>query len=125
MNKRLINLVIDACYRIDKKRGVLKNYEYETAPYCGHHYSGTKGVLYNSDYHEGDGGESADILGFRFTKSTDNEYYYNFKYKVVRDVYLDGEFIITHDCKSFLKQITSTFNYYKHGFSLRWRIKRK
>lgn len=125
MKKRVINLVIDACYRIDKKRGVLEHYDYETAPYCGHHYNGTKGVLYNAEYHEGEGGESADILGFRFVRDTDDEYWWSFRYKVVRDVYLDGEFIITHDCKSFLKQITSTFNYYKHGFSLRYRIKTK
>lgn len=125
MKKRVINLVIDACYRIDKKRGVLKNYEYETAPYCGHHRSGTDGVLYSSSYAEGDGGESAHILGFRFTKSTDDEYWWSFRYKVVRDVYLDGDFITTHDCKSFFKQITSAFNYYKNGFSLRYRIIRK
>jgi len=125
MKKRVINLVIGACYRIDKSRGVLEHYEYEDAPYCGYHKSGTDGVLYSSSYAEGDGGESADILGFRFCASTDDEYWWSFKYKVVRDVYLDGDFITTHDCKSFLKQITSAFNYYKNGFSLRYRIKIK
>ena len=128
MNKRLINLVIDACYRIDNKRGVLEHYEYETAPYCGHHYSGTKGVLYNSDYHEGDGGESADVLGFRFGRSTDDEYWWSFRYKVVREVFDDGLFIADSDYTTFLNELKAVFHYNKykkHGFSLRYRIKRK
>jgi hypothetical protein len=79
MKKRLINLVIDMCYRIDEKRGNLTHYQYETAPYCGHHYSGSNGVLYNADYHEGEGEEIAKILGFEFCRSTDNEYSWNFK----------------------------------------------
>ena len=125
MKNRLINLVIDACYRIDKKRGVLEHYEYETAPYCGHHYNGTKGVLYNSDYHEGDGGESADVLGFRFGRSTEDEYWWNFRYKVVREVFDDGLFIADSDYTTFLNELKAVFHYKKHGFSLRYRIKRK
>ena len=125
MKKRLINLVIDACYRIDKKRDVLEHYEYETAPYCGHHYSGTKGVLYNSDYHEGDGGESADVLGFRFGRSTEDEYWWNFRYKVVREVFDDGLFIADSNYTTFLNELKAVFHYRKHGFRLRYKIKRK
>ena len=125
MKNRLINLVIDACYRIDKKRGVLEHYEYETAPYCGHHYSGTKGVLYSSHYHEGDGGERADVLGFRFGRDTDDEYWWSFRYKVVREVFNDGLFIADSNYTTFLNELKAVFHYHKHGFSLRYRIKRK
>tara|TARA_R110000772_G_scaffold75229_1_gene163369 strand:+ start:98 stop:475 length:378 start_codon:yes stop_codon:yes gene_type:complete len=125
MKNRLINLVIDACYRIDKKRGVLEHYEYETAPYCGHHYNGTKGVLYSSHYHEGDGGERADVLGFRFGRDTDDEYWWSFRYKVVREVFDDGLFIADSNYTTFLNELKAVFHYKKHGFSLRYRIKRK
>lgn len=92
MKKTLINLIINACYRIDNKRGALDHYEYETAPYCGYHKSGTNGFLYNSSYAEGDGIEYATILGFRFTKSTDDEYWWSFRYKfkIVKDLYISG-----------------------------------
>jgi len=125
MKNRLINLVIDACYRIDKKRGVLEHYEYETAPYCGHHYSGTDGVLYSSHYHEGDGGERADVLGFRFGRDTDDEYWWSFRYKLTRAIYLNGEFIARNNYTTFLNELKAVFHYKKHGFSLRYRIKRK
>ena len=93
MRKRLINLVIDACYRIDEKRGKLNHYEGETAPYCGHHYNGTDGVLYSAYYREGDGGERSDVLGFRFGRDTDDEYWWSFRYKfkIVKDLYISGE----------------------------------
>ena len=125
MKKTLIKLLIGACYRIDKKRGVLEHYEYETAPYCGHHRSGTDGVLYSSSYAEGDGGESAHILGFRFTKSTDDEYWWSFRYKVVREVFNDGLFIAESKYTTFLNELKAVFFYHKHGFSLRYRIKTK
>ena len=125
MKKRVINLVIDACYRIDKRRGVLKNYEYETAPYCGHHRSGTDGVLYSSSYAESEGGELAKILGFRFCRSTDNEYWWGFRYKVVREVFNDGLFIADSNYTTFLNELKAVFFHYKHGFSLRYRIKTK
>ena len=131
MNKRLINLVIDACYRIDKKRGVLKHYEGETAPYCGHHYSGTDGVLYSSHYHEGDGGERADVLGFRFGRDTDDEYWWSFRYKfkIVKDLYIDGEkeasslawTNISSEIDSFIKLNIKTKNMrFKHRLKRNW-----
>jgi hypothetical protein len=32
-----------------------ERWSYETAPYCGHHYSGHRGLFTYSSYHEGDG----------------------------------------------------------------------
>lgn len=32
-----------------------QRWSYETAPYCGHHYSGHRGLFTYSDYHEGEG----------------------------------------------------------------------
>jgi len=125
MKNRLINLVIDACYRIDEKRGKLNHYEGETASYCGHHYNGTDGVLYSSHYHEGDGGERADVLGFRFGRDTDDEYWWSFRYKVVREVFNDGLFIAESKYTTFLNELKAVLHYHKHGFSLRYRIKTK
>ena len=88
MKKRLFNFIIDACYRIDEKRGNLDHYEYETAPYCGHHYSGANGVLYRADYHEGDGGECGRLFGFSFHRTTDNEYFCNFNYALGVKIYV-------------------------------------
>lgn len=92
MKKRLINLVIDACRYIDKKRGKLDHYEYETAPYCGHHYSGANGVLYKAYYHEGEGYEQARFLGFVFGIDTDDGCWWSwkFRYKIVKDLYISG-----------------------------------
>lgn len=131
MKKRLINLVIDACRYIDYKRGKLDHYEYETALYCGHHYSGTNGVLYNSSYHEGDGGETAEILGFRFCRSTEDEYWWSFRYKfkVVKDLYIDGEkeasslawTNISSEIDSFIKLNIKTKNMrFKHRLKRSW-----
>jgi len=131
MRKRLINLVIDACYRIDEKRGVLKHYEGETAPYCGHHYSGTDGVLYSSHYHEGDGGERADVLGFRFGRDTDDEYWWRFRYKfkIVKDLYINGEKEATNlawtnistEIDSFIKLNVKTKHMrFKHRLKRKW-----
>ena len=97
MKKRLFNFIIDACRSIDKKRGKLDHYEYETAPYCGHHYSGAKGVLYRAEYHEGEGCEYADILGFRFGRDTDDDYFSYFKYALIVRLYFEDETL----CSSF------------------------
>jgi len=125
MNNRLINLVIDACYRIDEKRGKLNHYEGETAPYCGHHYNGTDGVLYSAHYHEGDGGECANVLGFRFGRDTDDEYWWEFRYKLTRAIYLNGEFIARNSYTTFLNELKALHHHYKHGFKVKyeWKIK--
>jgi hypothetical protein len=56
----MLRAIYNFFYRLDKKRDFndTMHYEYETAPYCGHHYNGHKGKWTHSSYHEGDGGES-------------------------------------------------------------------
>ena len=78
MKKRVINLVIDACYRIDKKRGVLEHYESEPISSCGYYYYGLKGILYSSKYYEGIGIENANVLGFRFSRGTEDGLWWSF-----------------------------------------------
>ena len=46
---------------IDQLLKVYETYDYETAPYCGHHFNGSKGKFSSSDYHEGMGGASFDF----------------------------------------------------------------
>jgi hypothetical protein len=81
MRKRLINLVIDACYLIDKMRGKLEHYESESIPYCGYHYHGTKGVMYYSKYFEGNAQENVRVLGFTFYRGTEDGLWWLVEYK--------------------------------------------
>jgi hypothetical protein len=53
--------IYDLLYYLDDKTGKISEYGYETAPYCGHHFSGHKGRFTSSDYHEGMGGCKAEI----------------------------------------------------------------
>lgn len=39
---------------LDRKH--IKKFDYETAPYCGHHHCGHDGKYTETHYHEGDGG---------------------------------------------------------------------
>lgn len=123
MKKIIINFIIGLCYRIDNRRGVLEHYDYEEHPYCGYHKSGTKGVLYSSDYHEGDGGECADIFGFRFCSSTEDEYWWSFRYKLTRAIYLNGEFIARNNYTTFLNELKALYHHYKHGFKVKYEWK--
>ncbi len=53
--------IYDLLYFLDDKMGKISEYGYETAPYCGHHFSGHNGYFTNSDYLEGMGGCRAEI----------------------------------------------------------------
>ena len=75
---RICGVIYDLCYWIDQKRGKIDPYSYETAPYCGHHYSGHKGWLTWSDYHESEGDCSAKFLGIVFCITTWSECYIGF-----------------------------------------------
>ncbi len=131
MKKRLINIIIDACRYIDYKRGKLDHYEYETAPYCGHHYQGANGVLYKARYHEGEGYEQASFLGFVFGIDTDDECWWRwvFRYKIVKDLYINGEKECTNlawtnistEIDSFIKLNIKTKNMrFKHRIKKKW-----
>ena len=79
MKNQIINQIIRLGYKIDQRRNKLTTYDYETAPYCGHHFSGVNGSLYNASYHEGEGGECVKFLGFTFYSVTDNTYSWNWR----------------------------------------------
>jgi hypothetical protein len=51
MKNFICEKVYDLLYRFDN----VEEYDYETAPYCGHHYSGHQGKRTMSAYHEGMG----------------------------------------------------------------------
>ena len=130
MKKRLINLVIDACRYIDNKRGKLDHYEYETAPYCGHHYQGTNGVLYKAYYHEGEGYEQARFLGFVFGIDTDDECWWRWvcRYKIVKDLYADGNRVCTNVAWTNISSELNTFyhiNIKTKKIRYKYKIKKK
>lgn len=58
----LAKSIYSALYFLDEKFNKVNRYGYETAPYCGHYYSGHRGYFTNSSYHEGIGGCSATLL---------------------------------------------------------------
>lgn len=55
--KHLAKLIYNLFYWIDVKLGTIEEYDYEAAPYCGHHHNGHKGKFTHSDFHEGMGGK--------------------------------------------------------------------
>ena len=132
MKKRLIRLIVDACKYIDYKRGNLSDYEYETAPYCCHHYSGTKGVIYRADYFEGDGYEEANFLGFVFGINTDDDCWWRWycRYKIVKDLYADGNRVCTNLAWTNISRELNLFYYFniktRHKkVRYRYKIKKK
>lgn len=66
MKNRICKFIYEMLYKIDK----VEPYSYETAPYCGNHFSGHKGKLTLSSYHEGDGVCEARLFGVRIRKYT-------------------------------------------------------
>jgi len=56
VNAFLAKLIYRLFFYLDGKLGYVERYDYETAPYCGHHYNGHNGKFTSSSYHEGDGG---------------------------------------------------------------------
>jgi hypothetical protein len=67
----LAESIYNILFFIDERLGKVKDYGYETAPYCGHHYSGHRGYFTNSSYHEGMGGCKAEIGRLWIFKNTE------------------------------------------------------
>jgi hypothetical protein len=67
----LAEFIYNMLYFIDKKLGKVDDYGYETAPYCGHHYSGHRGYFTASSYHEGMGGCKAEFGSVWIFKNTE------------------------------------------------------
>lgn len=68
---KLARAIYDFLYYLDEKKGKIEEYSYETAPYCGHHFSGHRGHFTNSSYHEGMGGCKAEIGRLWVSKNTE------------------------------------------------------
>lgn len=69
MKKRICKFIYGLFYWLDRKN--IQEYNYETAPYCGHHYNGHTGRFTSSDYHEGDGGKEVKFgVLFKITHNT-------------------------------------------------------
>lgn len=65
MKTSIFSSVYNLAEFIDQKLGWYEEFEYETAPYCGHHHNGHSGKLTESYYHEGMGGKSVGNDWFR------------------------------------------------------------
>lgn len=68
---KLAESIYNLLYYIDKKLSNVNDYSYETAPYCGHHFSGHRGYFTDSSYHEGMGGCKAELLFFWVYKNSE------------------------------------------------------
>lgn len=55
MKQAIAKFVYSIFKKLDKKH--VEYWEYETAPYCGHHHSGFDGKWTEGKFHEGDGEE--------------------------------------------------------------------
>jgi len=76
MKNKILGSIYSLCYYADNKLGYIKSYDYETAPYCGHHYDGHKGKFTASDYHEGDGEKYCIFLFWVIAQSTEDKNWY-------------------------------------------------
>lgn len=74
---------------IEKTNGYMADYEYETQPYCGHHYSGHYGKFCSGSYHEGEGYSVAHIKLWRFwlTAYYHSEEKWNCSWMYIRPIY--------------------------------------
>jgi len=123
MKAKIIKMIINTAHKIDLKNGNLRTYDYETAPYCGHHYNGATGKYYFSDYFEGYGAEWANFYGFIFIYANEDKEYicrYKFPYKLELRLFWNGDKILS--CSIFdLKRVG---NFIKIWWLL-FRIKRQ
>ena len=76
MKNKILRLIYNLAYYLDDKLDYIKTYDYETAPYCGHHYDGHKGKFTASDYHEGDGEKYCIFLFWVIAQSTEDKNWY-------------------------------------------------
>lgn len=54
-HNKLAQAYYNTLYTIDERMGWVREWNYETAPYCGHYHNGHDGKLTESSYHEGMG----------------------------------------------------------------------
>lgn len=76
MKNKILQSIYNLFYYLDNRLDYIKSYDYETAPYCGHHYDGHKGRFTASDYHEGDGEKYCIFLFWVIAKHTEETAWY-------------------------------------------------
>jgi len=81
MKNKILQSIYNLFYYLDNRLDYIKSYDYETAPYCGHHYDGHKGRFTASDYHEGDGEKYCIFLFWVIAKHTEDKNWYMFTKK--------------------------------------------
>ncbi len=69
MKQKILRIIWNTLCNMDKG----ETYSYETAPYCGHHYSGFENKYIKEDCHEGFGyGETkVSLLGYKIVAEID------------------------------------------------------
>ena len=76
MKNKILQSIYNLFYYLDNRLDYIKSYDYETAPYCGHHYNGHKGKFTASGYHEGDGECYCKFLFWIIAKHTEENTWY-------------------------------------------------
>ena len=61
MRNKILEFIYKFLFYLDSKLGNVTNYRGESAPYCGHSYSGHNGRITGSAYQGGDGEKGAKI----------------------------------------------------------------
>jgi len=98
-----------AIYSIIKKIDTISAFRGETAPYCGHSYSGHSGKLTSGQYNEGDGSESVNTNLFYLGLHSDEGYAFSLKLHKTKDACFEGKKYAPNVCWSV--SISSGFNF--------------
>lgn len=72
----IYQLLYNLGYWLDTQINVIEEWDYESAPYCGHYHNGHRGYFTESTYHEGDGGQSVFVLLLGFHLFSDGEVFW-------------------------------------------------
>ena len=65
-------MLLQAIWNVLRRLDAGESSDYETAPYCGHHYSGFENKYIKESYHEGDGGGHTKVSLFGYYISYEN-----------------------------------------------------
>lgn len=116
MINKLCSLFYDIVYRLDKKN--IEEYSYETAPYCGHHYSGHSGKYTESRYHEGMGAKSA-RLGILWVSRNTEETDWDYRFIVLKNPICVYKKLISKNAYEVIR-LHGFIGYRRFGFKNKW-----
>lgn len=80
MKQRLLKFIWNTLSELDKGH----KWDYESAPYCGHHHQGFENKYISESYHEGEGGGFTKISLFGYIIEMDNVYQSVTKYHLIK-----------------------------------------